>query len=581
MPLDAAPPRQPSRPAQHEGREVGEMLSRLNRRLASLRAARDPYMATWRELRDFILPARGRLDTQPQPGDTRRGRTEQTRILDRTATKAAADLSAFLMAGMTSPARPWFRLTVPDQDLADVSEVRAWLDEVRDRMNKVFAASNFYNAMATLYTELAGFGTGAVLIVQDYDTVIRCYPLTAGEYMIGLDQRLRADTLYREYVITIGQAAAQFGLENLSIGARQAHEAGRLDQEIVVCHAIEPNERRDRARGDWRRLPWLSVWWEVGRQGERALSIRGFHDFPVIAPRWDVVGSDPYGHGPGEDALPDVKALQFLKRKRARVVDKMAEPPLVAPASLAQSQISVLPNAVNFVSDAATAKLSPLYAMPPHTQSLDLEIAEAREAIRQTFKGDLITMFAASDRREMTAAEVAARSEEKMLMLGPVLERFHDEALNPVIDIVFGIMARGGLLPPIPDLLRGRHVEPDYISLLAQAQKAIGTTAIERVVGFVGNLAQAVPEVLDNLNTDETVGVYHNLLGASPRMLRGDDEVAAIRKARAEAAAKAQAMEQAQAMAASVKQGAEGARLLSETQTGAGQNALSQILGNG
>jgi len=49
--------------------------------------------------------------------------------------------------------------------------------------------------------------------------------------------------------------------------------------------------------------------------------------------------------------------------------------------------------------------------------------------IERSFYVDLFLMLANSDRRQITAREIEERHEEKMLMLGPVLQRLNDELL--------------------------------------------------------------------------------------------------------------------------------------------------------
>ena len=172
----------------------------------------------------------------------------------------------------------------------------------------------------------------------------------------------------------------------------------------------------------------------------------------------------------------------------------------------------------------------------------------------------------------MTAREVVERHEEKMLQLGPVMERLTDELLDPLIDRTFSVLLRNGDLPPPPEELQGMELKVEYISILAQAQKLVGTSAVERLASFVGNLAGVRPEVLDKINFDEMVDQYGGMLGVPPQLIRPDEEVAKLRQARAQQAAQAQ---QAEAAAASVQ----GARVLSETDTSS-DNALTRILSN-
>lgn len=143
--------------------------------------------------------------------------------------------------------------------------------------------------------------------------------------------------------------------------------------------------------------------------------------------------------------------------------------------------------------------------------------------------------------------------------------------MNPLIDRTFAIMQDKGLLPPPPQELSGADLRIEYISVLAQAQKAVATSGVERFAGFVGNLAAVKPDVLDKFDTDQAVDEYADALGVSPRIVRSDDDVAKIRQARAEQEQAAQAAQMAQVAA-------QGAETLSRTDL-RGDNALTRMLG--
>lgn len=129
------------------------------------------------------------------------------------------------------------------------------------------------------------------------------------------------------------------------------------------------------------------------------------------------------------------------------------------------------------------------------------------------------------------------------------------------------------MLPPPPPELEGIDLEVKYISLLAQAQEAVAAASIERTFAFAGNLTAVFPEIVDNLDADEAIRNYGEILGTSPEILRDADAVAAIRQQRAEA----QAMEQ---QMAAVSQGAQAAKVLSEADT-QNPNALTALLQGG
>ena len=100
-------------------------------------------------------------------------------------------------------------------------------------------------------------------------------------------------------------------------------------------------------------------------------------------------------------------------------------------------------------------------------------------------------------------------------MLGPVLERLHDELLDPLIRRVFAIMVRNGLVPDPPCTMGSSGGMPaplqiEFISLLASAQKAAATGALERFWRFGQAIAQLKPEAIDRLDADGTLHVVHN-----------------------------------------------------------------------
>ena len=539
------------------------------KRWGDIKDERSSFFGHWQELSDYILPRRGRfLASKRNDGSKKNGK-----IIDSTGSMAVRTLSAGMMSGITSPARPWFRLATPESSLMEQSEVKQWLFSVEKLMRDVFSRSNLYNSLQTVYEELSVFGTGAMLISEDFDDVIRCYPFTVGEYGLAQSHRLQVDTFYREFQLTVEQMVGQFGIENCSDAVRTQFREGKLDAYIEVLHIIEPNSAREYDKKDNQNMPYHSCYVEKASKNDRKLSDKGFEEFPVLAPRWHVTGVDIYGRSPGMDVLGDVKALQIEQKRKAQGIDKMVNPPLQAPSSLRGQSASVLPGGVTYVDtmQGAQGGFRPTYEVNPRLGELAQDIAETQARIQQGFYSDLFQMMMMSDRRQITAREIDERHEEKLLMLGPVLERLHTELLNPLIDRTFNIMARNNLLPPAPEELSGVTLKVEYISMMAQAQKAVGTGAIERLAGFVGNMAAVKPDVLDKFDADQTVDEYAEMLGVPPKIVVSDDIVQQTRQARAEQQQQMQQMEQA-------AQGAQAAKVLADADTG-GQNALTDVIG--
>lgn len=544
--------------------------ARFQNRFATLKTERSDWDSHWRDLSEYFLPRTGRFFTS----EVNRGTKRWNSIYDSTGTQSLRTLSAGMMSGMSSPARPWFRLAIPDTDLMEHSSVKIWLNEVTKRMREVFSSSNTYRSLSTLYEELGLFGTCSSIVVPDFKNVIRHYPLTAGEYALATDNRREVCTLFREWDMTVAQVVREFGLDNCSMTVQNLYKNGGkgLDSWITIIHGIEPRYDRDPSKRDNHNMPWASIYFEQGCDNDKLLRESGFKDFPVIAPRWSTTGNDVYGYSPAMEALGDVKQLQHQQLRKAEAIDYKTKPPIILPTALANQQINRFPGGVSFGDlPNGGASVQSLYNVNLDLSHLLNDIQDVRERINGAFFADLFRMLANDTRSGTTATEIAERHEEKLLMLGPVLERLHNEMLDPMIDVCFNHLLEGGLLPPPPEELQGMELNVQYVSTLAQAQRAVGVSSVDRLLGTVGALAGIKPSVVDKLDADQIVDAYADMLGVDPSLIVADDKVAIIRQQNAQAAQAQQMMENMPAMAGAAKSVSD----INLTE----DNALSNVLG--
>lgn len=540
---------------------------KLFTRWGQLKTERATWWAHWQEITTYLLPRNGRYFVQ----DRDKGWRRHNSIYDSTGTKALRTLGAGMMAGATSPARPWFRLATQDPELNKYHPVKVWLDDVTKRMLTVFARSNTYRALHQIYEELGAFGTAVSIVLPDFDNVIHHYPLTLGEYCIAQDYQGRVCTLYREFEKTVGELVKEFGYENCSNQTKNLYDRGTLDTWIRVIHAIEPRADRDVTKKDSKNMPWRSCYFEVGSDPETYLRESGYNQFPALVPRWATAGGDIYGHSPGMEALGDIKGLQHKQLRKAQAIDYQTKPPLQVPSSMKNRDIETLPGGISYTDAASpTGGIKTTFEVNLRIDHLAADIAQDQERIRGAFYADLFLMLANATDTRMTATEVAERHEEKLLMLGPVLERLHNELLDPLIDLTFNYMLQAGLVPPAPPELQGIMIKPEYVSMLAQAQRAIGSNSIDRFVVGLNTIAQMKPEVLDKLNVDYWANNYSDVLGIDPNLIIPDDKVAELRNARYQAQA---AKEQTLAM----RDHAATAKDLAAAPT-TGKNALSDVM---
>ncbi len=528
--------------------------------------------ATWKphyqELSTFLLPRNGRFFTS----DRNKGQRRHNSIHDNTGTHAVRVTGSGLMSGATSPARPWVRIVTSSPELNREFSVQQWLDEVTRMVLRVFAKSNTYRVLHMMYEELAVFGTAACLVTADLENVIHCTPLTVGEYRLATDYKGAVNTCYRRFDKSVAEVVKEFGYDNCSPTVQDLYDEGHLQNCVTIMHVIEPRADRDPDKVDALNMPWKSVYYECGREDQKWLRESGYTYFPVLAPRWAVTAGDTYGHSPGMEALGDVKQLQHEQLRKAQGIDFQTLPPMLMPAESKGQEHKWIPGGTSYVnSTTPTQGIRPAFEVRLDLSHLLADIQDVRERINSAFFADLFLMLSLQPgTQRMTATEVAERHEEKLIQLGPVLERLHTELLAPLVRLTYQELADAGHLPPPPPEISDEGLTLEFVSMLAQAQRAIAVSGIERAIGVIGSVAEAKPMVLDNLDEDALWQEVTDMLGVSPRISRNPDERSKLRRARAES-------EKAAASLAASQQQAATAKDLAAAPTTPG-NALSDLL---
>ena len=553
-------------------------IQELSQRHEELKQDRQSWESDWKNLARHFLPRKCRLErdgVKTNEGGIRGG------TLDSTGYYAMRDLAAGLHGGMTSPARPWFKLGMTDPGLAEQGGVKRWTDQAEERLRVILHRSNFYNAVHHIYGELGTFGTAFMFCLEDDRTGVRFTPLTAGEYCLDTDEHGRVDTVFRTIDMTLRQIIRRFPEKNIPEWMRNLYDTpSNWNLRFKVVHAVYPRNDRDAGSGTAKNMPFASVYWLDGmgpgnsRHGGNmpvVLSEGGFQQFPGFGVRWDVTGNDVYGKSPAMDTLPDCVLLQQMTNSMLKALHKEIDPPMVGPADM--GQISLLPGSFNPANPTGGSgqAVYPAVQIRHNIEATMRAIMQVQEKVREGLFNNLFRMMLNSDRRQITAREVAAREEEKLILIGPVLERLHDELFIPLIDRVFGIMAEQNMLPPWPEELAGAPLQVEFVSVLAQAQKMVATGALEQFAGFVGNAAQLFPEVVDAINPDKVVDNYAKYLGVEANMLRGQDERDQIRQQRA----------QAQQQQAQAQQSMMGLEALQKNMDGSALQALLGGMGAG
>lgn len=560
----------------------------LEKTRSQLELERNTFKSHWSDLSQYIAPRRSRFFVT----DANKGDRRNQKIINSAATLAARTLRSGMMSGVTSPARPWFKLTTQEPNSAESGPVKSWLQTVTTRMGGVFIRSNLYNVLPIIYGDMGIFGTGCMYVEEDFTgEVIRCYSFPIGSYSIACNEKGQVDTFFREFQMTVRQIIQKFAklpngeidFSKVSAHVENLYRTGQGEAWVNVVHTILPNDDYNPNKSGAKFKKYASYYYESGISGsnqnysstleDRFLKQSGYDIFPVLAPRWEVTGEDIYGTScPGMEALGDIKGLQIGEKRSAQAVEKMINPPMQGPTKLKGQKASILPGDTTYIdTQEGQQGFRPVHEVRFDIEPMELKIRQIEQRISRVFYEDLFLMLAQSDRRQITAREIDERHEEKLLALGPVLEQLNQDLLDPLIDIVFNIMLSQGLIPPAPEELQGKPLKVEYVSILAQAQKLVSIGGIDRFTGFFGNLLQADPEVKDKVDFDQLTDIYGEITSLPEGIIRTDDEVAEMRERRNQMIQQQQQMDQMGQMAMTAKQ-------LSDTKV-EGDSALTRIVG--
>lgn len=526
---------------------------------------RSRFESRWQELGTYVSPNRYRRGLEDNETGSK---IDYSKIIDPVATRAVRTAMAGMVSGGTNPASEWFRLTTPDPGLMKFKPVKTWLYDLTSRMNNVFLKSNIYQVLPLNYADAFTFGTACMLLEQHETRVIHAFSFPCGSYWLGRDREGRINVFMREFQMTVWQLVNTFGdydpvtgramWERFSHTVKNLWDNSQYQQRIDVRHCIYPNFQHDPNSLEPKHKAFASDYMEIGNatkagkykvdssNNDRFLRESGYDHFPVLAPRWQVVGEDVYGTDqPAEVALGDIKQLQTMIKNKARGVELKMKPPLVADERLKTSSVGVIPGHITWITEAdGVPKVRSAYDVNFDLSHITMDIQDIRSSIKITMLEDLFRFMEslrASGRTQITAREIDQHSAEQLSILGPFLHQLDQDQNRPMIEDAFRNMAELGLLPPDPPPeLQGVDLKIEYISILHQAQKALRMSGLERYLSFTQSLVQVWPDARHKVDTDEALEHYADMTGVPPKIVRSEDEVEAIRQAEAEMMAKQQ-----------------------------------------
>ena len=512
----------------------------FNSRRSELEVAYNAIKTDWQDLADYFLPRSVRFLART----ANKTPVKNRKIKDSTPLLAVRNFSSGMMSGATSPATNWFKVRVRNYGQEGNYPVKKWCNAVETLFRDIFNSSNLYRILPSVYKQIGVFGISVLGMMNDETSILRCQLLPIGSYRIAKNSKGEVDTICRVYMETAKNLYDKFGEENVSKEVLSAIESNRYEELFEIVHFVEPNKDFLPSSVWAEDKKYVSVYYEWASTEEKFLSKSGFDKFPYAVFEAEVNGEDVYPcECPGVNALPDVKQLMSMVIDEGKAVKKMISPTYKGPASLKNKKMIDAPAA--FIEEDENGRgLSPIYEVNPRVLEVDSIIEKLKQSIKEIFYNDLFAMILNTAERSRTATEVNELKEEKMVLLSPLLQQIHN-GLNQIIDWVFEECIRLDILPEPPQEIMGANMDIEFVSTLAQAQKAVKISAMERFTTFTINLAQSLdPSLKNKLNANKIVDDYADFANISPEQIVPTNEVEKRKKQEEDAQNQKQMIEQ-------------------------------------
>jgi hypothetical protein len=537
-------------------------LHRILARFDSLRSMRSNYETVWDEITDYVLPSRGtysslRTNTPAQRRDKK--------ILDITAIVACRTLAARVVTEMTSQGDRWFDFRMEDPALDRLENVRRFLYEVSEKAYAVLQ-DGWRLPHIEVTTDWIAYGTACLYAqeVEDEKTkekelVFKSIPIA--ELFIAEDFKGKPDTVFRYFNLPLRQIAQEFGTEKFTKELLQVLNKDP-DQPYEVIHAVYPSDTYVVNGKMKQNMPFKSCY--VLKEQRILLSEGGFKHMPFIVFRFWKRTGEPYGGSPAWDALSDIRMINVMSETALRSFQMEAFPPLLAASDGVIMPLKTMPNGVNIggMSPEGKRLIEPLVT-GSKTQLAFEVLEQRRQAIRNAFFVDPLINRENSIR---TAAEVQKRATEELNGIGPFVNRFEQEYLEPLLDrVLLFVLENEFTEEDIPEEIQGMTTSIEYTAPLARTQRARQLDSTVTFLQLLQTIAQADPSILGVLNKENLVGMMTDLLGVPYYILKSQEELMAEQQQAQQQQMLEQLMQAGPAMADTLKGTTEGIQNLAQT----------------
>ena len=508
--------------------QANEIIKRFD----ALQASRKVVQEIWQEIERYVVPYRGKFFTLENQESS--VQWNKYRHYDSTAIEACESLAASMQGSLTSPLIKWFDIAFRDSKLKKHKEAQTWLEECGQITYDALQESNFNTEIAEGYLDLSSFGNTCIIEEQmsaDLEEFagVGFHAVPIKECFFEVDKDGQVLSFYRLLNWTAGQMIDKWGDKGVPEKIREAHKKpSSVDNKYEIIFNVYPRKENkdadtskilaDKARPYGFKYILKDGQNELGDEG-------GYYEQPAFFARWRKVSGSIWGHSPAHVCLGDIKVLNQLVELILTAAEKAVDPANKTTERGLISDLNQGPRGLIVVRN--------MDDLQPYESAARFDVGENREiklqaAIRRAFRVDQLEL---KETPAMTATEASIRYEMMQRLLGPTLGRLKTDLFDPIIQRTFNVLYRAGKFPETPQAVldAGSPMDIEYLGPLPRAQKMEQVETIRSTIMSLGAMTEVVPDILDNIDTDDFAQDTARLAGVPASMIRDE---AAIKKIR-------------------------------------------------
>jgi hypothetical protein len=525
-------------------------------RLAALRTDRLNFDNQWEEAAAYLIPAHRDSFLSRNMNYGAGGEKKTELQYDSTAAFAAMRFASVMESLATPQSSIWHMLKPVDKMLMRNRSVRVFFEDLSDILfsYRYRPVANFVGNSQQVYHGLGVYGNGILFIDKPDDLRgLRYRNIHLGEAYYVENHAGVVDTLYRPFSLTASQIVQQYGDKAPEVVREANKNPMQKDKKYEVLICVYPRRDYDTTRRDAGGMPWASL--HIFCETKELMRESGYASFPFAVARHMQISGEVYGRGPAQMVLPAIKTLNQEKYTVLKQGHRVVDPVLLLHDDGVLDGLSMKAGALNKGGVSAEGRLL-VQPLPTGNIAVGDKLMELeRNVINDAF---LVTLFQILvDSPQMTATEVLERAREKGMLLAPTAGRLQSEFLGPMIEREIDVLARQGLLPQMPPILRDAAAEYriEYDSPMSRMMRAEKAAGFMRVLGSLSEYAKITGDLepLDHMNFDAATPDMLDINGAPVAWTRSEEEIAARREARNQAAQAQQMVDAAPAAASLMK----------------------------